>query len=321
MRLPSALVCLAALALAGCVMPRGPAPQGAAPVRAAVPAVASTLSAKGVANCQAEIGDVLAGNFQGRVEISVLTPESAQGAGSIAIIPVADSHPRITMLTYAPSASAGGACDVQAIVATAIGAGCGSLPAKLMSDSKIRTLHGKDLLQGGRTPTEGVLLKDIGGKQCLSLALNASGPPLGAASSVAAGDRSGETLRRAGVSRCTAEIAGVVTANVAGAAQVAVLASDASAGSGAVAFWPEGEYHPKIHLLSYFERPGGACALKMTTVSALSGACTALPASLLQGGAITQRFGADLMQGKAGTARNFMFKDFGGQSCVAFDFL
>lgn len=319
MRLHTVIVCLAALALAGCVQPGGRAPQGAAPARAAAPAVASTLSAQGVANCQAEIGDILAANFQGKVDISVLTPETAEGAGAIAILPVGANHPRLTMLTYAPGA--GGACDVQMATATAIGSGCGNLPAAVLSDAQIRTLHGKDLLQGGRTPTEGVLLKDIDGMQCLSLAVNGSGPQLGASSRAASGGQSAAALQRAGVSRCTAEIAGAVAGNVKGSAQVAVLTSDASAGSGSVAFWTEGDYHPKIHLLSYFERPGGACTLKMTTVAALSGACTALPASVLQGGAITRRFGADVMQGKAGTARNFMFKDLDGKSCVAFDFL
>jgi hypothetical protein len=320
MRLHSVIACLAVLTLAACVQPGGRAPKGAAPVRAAVPAVASTLDAKGVANCQAEIGDILATNFQGKVGISVLTPETAEGAGSIAIMPVAENHPRITMLTYAPGA--GGACDVQTATVTAIGTGCGELPAKVLSDAQIRTLHGKDLLQGGRTPTEGVLLKDINGKQCLSLAMNGSGPLLGAVSrTAAAGNTSAAALLRAGISRCTPEIAGAVAGNVEGAAHVSVLTSDASAGSGSVAFWMEGDYHPKIHLLSYFERPGGACTLKMTTMAALSGACAALPASLLQGGAITQRFGNDVMQGKAGTARNFMFKDLDGKSCVAFDFL
>lgn len=319
MRVHSVIVCLATLALAGCVQPGGRATTAPAPARAAAPAVASTLSAKGVRQCQAEIGDVLAANFQGSVDISVLTPETAEGAGSVAIIPVGPNHPRLTILTYAPGA--GGACDLQIVSATAIGSGCGELPPKVMSDAQIRTLHGKDLLQGGRTPTEGVLLKDIGGKQCLSLAMNGSGPQLGAASRAAAGDQSAAALLRAGISRCTAEIAGAVASNIKGSAQVAVLTSDASAGSGSVAFWAEGDYHPKIHLLSYFERPGGACTLKMTTVAALSGACAALPASLLQGGAITQRFGNDVMQGKAGTARNFMFKDLDGNSCVAFDFL
>jgi hypothetical protein len=135
------------------------------------------------------------------------------------------------------------------------------------------------------------------------------------------GDQATATLLRAGVSRCTAEIAGAVAGNVKGAAQIEVLTSDAAAGSGSVAFWVEGDYHPKIHLLSYFERPGSACILKMNTVAALSGACAAQPASLLQGGAITQRFGNDLMQGQAGTTRSFMFKDLDGKSCVALDFL
>ncbi|MFT4795654.1 MAG: hypothetical protein ACJAVR_002311 [Paracoccaceae bacterium] len=321
MRLHSVILCLAVFALAGCIQQRGRAPQSAAPtpVRAALPAVASALTTKGVATCQAEIGDILAANFKGNVTISVLTPESAQGAGSIAIIPVGDTHPRITTLTYAPGA--GGACDLQTTAITAIGNGCGQLPAKFMSEAQIRTLHGKDLLQGGRTPTEGVLLKDINGTQCLSLAVNGSGPVQRASLRPTTGDQATATLLRAGVSRCTAEIAGAVAGNVKGAAQIEVLTSDAAAGSGSVAFWVEGDYHPKIHLLSYFERPGSACILKMNTVAALSGACAAQPASLLQGGAITQRFGNDLMQGKAGTTRSFMFKDLDGKSCVALDFL
>jgi hypothetical protein len=327
MRLHPVLVCFVALALSACIQPRGTATgvapsgaTGAATARAAAPAVASTLSAKGVMRCQAEIGDLLATNFRGSVDISVLTPEGQDGAGSIAILPVGATHPRLVMVTYAPGAD-GGACDLQTLATTAIGAGCGALPPKTLSDTKIRAQHGKDLLQGGRTPTEGVLLKDINGAQCLSLAMNGSGPQAAPAARINAPTGAAATLAQAGVTRCAAQIAGVVASNIQGNAQLETLTSDAAARSGAVAFWAAGDFHPKMHLLSYFERPGGVCALKMTTVVTLAGQCTALPASVLQGGAITRRFGDDVMQGSAGTARNFMFKDLDGRSCVAFDFL
>lgn len=151
--------------------------------------------------------------------------------------------------------------------------------------------------------------------------MNGPGPQALPAARTGAQTGVAATLARAGVTRCAAEIAGVVASNVKGPAQLETLISDAAARSGAVAFWAAGDFHPKMHLLSYFERPGEACTLKMTTVATLTGPCASLPASLLQGGAITRRFGNDVLQGRAGTTRNFMFKDLDGKSCVAFDFL